>query len=486
MQLPWASMTVLIPLVTALACGVVSSWRSMLVGVVGSVATAGASVGLIGHVAVSGAFAEPLGGWSAPLGIELYVDGFGASMIALVAVVGLAVSFFSISYFRGPASHSQGRYFWSLWLVLWSSLNGIFVSADLFNLYVCLEVMGLSSVALVALAGPASLRAALRYLFVTLVGSLLYLLGVALIYGGWGTVAIAEVAVSVEATMASAVAFGAMTIGLVLKTALVPLHFWLPTAHANAPTPVSAVLSGLVVKASFYILVRLWVDVFEVLDTTVAAWILATAGVVAIGWGSIQALRQQRLKMLVAYSTVAQLGYLFVAFAPSTVDAATPAGWQGMALFVVAHGCAKGAMFLAAGTAAAAVGSGRLKALSGHRLRLFVPMAAFGLAGLSIVGVSPTGGYAAKSLLAAAAAEAEMTLVEIVFDAGAILAALYVLKVFYFAFLRSGRDEGRAGGELSWSMALVSVLLGAVAVGIGMVSEVIVTVLEVGAPFGEG
>jgi formate hydrogenlyase subunit 3/multisubunit Na+/H+ antiporter MnhD subunit len=233
-----------------------------------------------------------IGGWDAPLGIELYADGLSVLMLIMAAVVGALVSLYAVGYFSSrkgmsePEAVEQARQrslFWPLWMFLWAALNALFLSADMFNLYVTLELLGLAAVALVALAGvSAGLTAAMRYLLVSLLGSLSYLLGVALLYAAFATLdlkALGDVMTSGPVTWT---AIALITVGLLLKTALFPLHFWLPPAHANAPTPVSALLSALVVKASFYILLRLWFDVFPGTVTPTAAQLLGVLGAAAI------------------------------------------------------------------------------------------------------------------------------------------------------------------------------------------------------------
>ena len=168
---------------------------------------------------------------------------------------------------------------------------------------------------LVALAGKrAALTAALRYLFVSLSASLFYLLGVGLVYGQCATVDLPSLAAKAQPGPTLWVALALMTGGLIAKAALFPMHFWLPPAHANAPAPVSALLSALVVKGSFYILLRLWFEAFPALLTPAVAQLFGLLGAAAILWGSVNALFQSRLKLLIAYSTVAQLGYLFLLF----------------------------------------------------------------------------------------------------------------------------------------------------------------------------
>jgi formate hydrogenlyase subunit 3/multisubunit Na+/H+ antiporter MnhD subunit len=203
------------------------------------------------------------------LGIDLYADGLSLLMLMVTALVGLGISVYSSGYFK----RDKAVHFWPLWMFLWAALNALFLSGDIFNLYVTLELMGLAAVALVALAGGAdALTSAMRYLLVSLLGSLAYLLGVALLYHGFGSVDIAILAQRVEPSPAARAAVGLMSVGLLLKTALFPLHFWLPPAHASAPAPVSALLSALVVKASFYILLRLWLEIFPLPHSALGRW----------------------------------------------------------------------------------------------------------------------------------------------------------------------------------------------------------------------
>ncbi len=236
-----------------------------------------------------------VGGWGAPLGIDLAVDGLSAAMLLLAQCVALPLAIYAKNYFK--ADDPAGTWFWPLAGFLVAGLNALFVSADLFNIYVTLELVGLAAVALVAAGGGApQVAAALRYLFATLCGSGAYLLGVALIYGTYGTVSIATLLplVTMEAPRLVWVAGILMVAGLMLKTALFPFHFWLPPAHGGAPAPVSALLSALVVKASFYLILRLWLGPLHALLPTFA-WGMALLGAAAIFWGSWQAISAVKL-----------------------------------------------------------------------------------------------------------------------------------------------------------------------------------------------
>ena len=312
MTATWAlALVVLAPLCAAavsFARPSVGTWAALVT--VGAVAAGVQGLGSL--VLGTGVVVHRLGGWSAPLGIDLRVDGFALFMLLVTAVVSVVVSLYAPAYFAGSGGRKLSG-FWPPFLMLWSALNALFVSSDIFNLYFTLELLALAAVSLVALAGTRpALRAALRYLFVSLAASLFFLLGVALIYGHHATVDLELLAEVARPGPLTWVAAALMIGGLMAKAALFPLHFWLPPAHANAPVPVSALLSALVVKGAVYIIVRLWFDGLGAVTTPMAAQLLGALGAAAIFWGSAQALRAPRLKLLVAYSTVAQLGYLFL------------------------------------------------------------------------------------------------------------------------------------------------------------------------------
>ena len=239
-------------------------------------------------------------------------------MMITTAVVICAVGLFARADFQTPQGMSEARAplaFWTLLLALWGALNAVLLGDDLFNLFVALELLTFAAVPLVCLDGRAeTLSAALRYLLFALLGSMLYLLGTVLLYGAYGTLDIVLLSERVRAEPAAWTAVTLMTVGLLAKTALFPLHLWLPPAHAGAPAPASAVLSALVVKGSFVLILRLWFDVMPGVPGHAAAQLLAALGAAAIVFGSVLALRQARLKMLIAYSTVAQIGYLFLMF----------------------------------------------------------------------------------------------------------------------------------------------------------------------------
>lgn len=460
---PWAILLILLPL----AAGMVSFvWPRLATGLgLGTVLITGLAVAGLGwqlHYIYEGTYHHAIGGWGAPLGIDLRADGLSLLMLTLTALVALGVSVYSSAYF----TREQAIRFWPVWLFLLAALNALFLAADIFNLYVTLELLGLAAVTLTALlGGKAALDGAMRYLLATLLGSLSYLLGVALLYHSYGSVDIAILATRVEATPAVWAAFGLMAVGLMLKTALFPLHFWLPRAHASASAPVSAVLSALVVKASFYILLRLWLAIFSPLADS-AASLLGVLGAVAILWGSLQALRQTRLKLLIAYSTVAQIGYLFLAF-PLAVVTAIPA-WNAAAYLALSHALAKSAMFMVAGNLLRFGSHDRIADLDRVVQRLPLTASAFALAGVSIMGLPPSGGFIGKWLLLETALNQGRWDLVAVMLLGGLLAGGYVFKVLGHAFTQADvtHEAGAVPKTMEWAaflLALAAVLLGLLA-----------------------
>lgn len=446
-----------------------------------ALATAAGLTGLLAaltrQVIADGPFRYSLGGWEPPLGISLYVDGLALVMLWLTLTVGATVTVYSIPYYHRHAE--QGRYFWVLWSLLWAGLNGLFMAADLFNLYVLLELITLAAVPLVTLGtGRAAARAALRYLIVALAGSLFYLLGVALAYGATGMLDLYQLTGVVDAAPEWVLVAALMTIGLLAKGAAFPLHVWLPEAHANAPTPASAVLSALVVKAAFYILLRLWFWPFDALITPQAAHLLGGLGLAAILYGSVRALRQVRLKMVVAYSTVAQLGYLLLIF-----PLAGALAWQGVVYHGIAHGLAKSAMFLAAGNVLHVLGHDRIQSMPHYPPVLAVSVFAFGLAGVSLMGLPPSGGFVAKWLLVQAAIEQGLWWWAAGIILGGLLAAGYVARAAYrwFDNSRQWHTPPREPG-LSPLLSYAPLVLAIGAMLLGLAAAPVLGLLEAGAP----
>lgn len=454
-------------MVAVLALPLAGAVVALLAGRRGAAAT-GLITALLGTVAVfglaervlaNGAQRVVVAGWDAPLGIELRADGLALAMLLMTAVVGAGISLYAWRYFGAdhglaPAAHGGAQaqppgaaaasttwLFWPVWLFAWGALNALYLSGDLFNLYVTLELLGLAAAALVTLAGAGAAAAALRYLLLALLGSMLYILGVELLYAAHQTLDLEQLRTRLQPGLSTALAAALMTTGLLVKTAVFPLHFWLPPAHGAAPAPVSAALSALVVKAGFYLLARLWLDLFGALPWSAALTLLGALGAGAVLWGGVQALRQERLKAMIAYSTVAQLGYLMMALplagaaSAAAGSAATTGAMTAAVLLAASHAAAKASMFLCAGSLLAAYGHDRIDALAGFGARLPVTATAFALAALSLVGLPPTGGFIGKYLLVESAVRAGAWVSVAVVLAGSLLAAMYLFHALSRAFV---------------------------------------------------
>jgi len=416
-----------------------------------------------------------LGGWPPPLGVVLRADSLAAVMLVATTVVMCAVGAFARAEFQTPAGTSEARApfaFWLLLLAVWAGLDTVFLAGDLFTLYVALELLTFAGVPLVCVDGRATtLEAALRYALFALIGSVLYLVGTVLLYGAYGVLDMALLSDRVQADRTTLVAAALMTVGLLAKTALFPLHLWLPPAHAGAPAPASAVLSALVVKGSFFIVVRLWFLVMPALPGLSAAQLLAALGAAAIVVGNVVALRQERLKLLIAYSTLAQIGYLFLMF-PLAYHAASGrlesgAALAGGLLQAISHATAKAAMFMAAGLVYAALGHDRIAGLGGVARALPMTVLAFAVGGVALVGAPPSGAYVAKELLLGAAAETGQWWWAVVLQAGGWLTAGYLVLVLARAL---GPEAGtttfapvaRGRQAVALALALCSLTLGLV------------------------
>jgi formate hydrogenlyase subunit 3/multisubunit Na+/H+ antiporter MnhD subunit len=427
-----------LPLLGAALTTALPRW-SVSIGTLTALATNAAALALVSAVWNNGELHLVLGGWDAVLAIALRADGLAAAMVLMANLVGLGISVYASGYFRDA---DRMRAFWPLWLLLWAALNGLFLAGDLFNLYVMLELLGITAAALGALTGSRdAVSANLRYLLVGLLGSVTYMLGVALLYTAHGTLDLGLLARAIASDdrlfAVNATALVLMAAGLALKAALFPLHFWLPPAHANAPAPVSAALSALVVKASFYLILRLWLDLFGPVTGIAAAMFLALLGACAVIWGSWRALRAERLKLLAAYSTVAQIGYLFLFF---PLLAATPPGpprenlVAALVLMAVTHGFAKAGFFLAAGLVQTNAGHDRIDDLGGTAQRLPATTFAIALAGSALIGLPPSGSFIGKWLLMQGAIETGQWWWVIVITIGTLLAAAYIFRVLSRAF----------------------------------------------------
>jgi multicomponent Na+:H+ antiporter subunit D len=397
----------------------------------------------------------------------LRADGLAAAFTLLSALAASAAGLFAVRYLGGEGAETRKSFaFWPLFFALWAAVNAVFLSRDLFNLYVALELLTLAAVAMVALDGrTATLAAAMRYMLFALFGSLAFLVGAAFFYGAYGTLDMALLAGRGRAEPAAWAGAALMSAGLFAKAAIFPFHAWLPPAHGGAPAPASALLSALVVKAGFYILFRLWFDVLGPLATFEVRTLFGLVGALAVLFGGLMALRQSRLKMVVAYSTVAQLGYLFLVF-PLAAEAQA---YSGAVFHGLAHGLAKAAMFLAAGAMMVSAGHDRIDGMAGLGKAVPVASFAFALSAISLMGLPPSGGFLAKYLMLTASFAAGQYWWGAVLVLGGLIAAAYLFRPLN-ELMRKRPDDAPPLARVHWSLEVVPLLLALCAILLGLAS----------------
>lgn len=464
---------VFLPLLLALVTWLAPERVTARVAVAGHAASLALAVLLALVVRRGGVVSQSLGGWEPPLGIAVRADGLAALFALLTAVVVLAVALHVA--FAG----NQPRSLWPLLSLLQTGLVAVFVTGDLFNAYVGLEITGLTAVGLVALGGRGARRAALHYLIVAVLGSLFFLVAVGVVYGTTGTLDIALAGHQWARSDANAaVPLGLAATGLALKCALFPLHGWLPPAHAAAPLAASPLLSALVVKAPLVVLLRLWLDVTG--GEPLVGLVLSLMGAGAVMWGGLQALVQTSLKRVVAYSTVVQVGYLFLPFVMLAPGVARPV--QELALgavvtLAVAHALAKAVAFLVAGTIKTARGSDELHMIRGMARHWPAMAMALAIAGISLMGLPISAGFVGKwQLLGAAGATGTWWVVAVVL-VGTLLSAAYLMRPVAGSLQPTGDlpDWPRLDGRLAIAplgLALLAFVLGLSSVALVQLAEV--------------
>jgi multicomponent Na+:H+ antiporter subunit D len=458
---------VLLPLTGAVLATIAGEWSGGATRVIAVVTmaatTALAFTGLV--AAVDEPVRHELGGWPPPLGIELVLDPLSGFMAVVIAVVGLAVAVFppSAGYGVTPPRRFPLQ---GLVLLLLAGLFGVVLTGDLFNLFVFLEIYAIATYALVALGGPRATFASLRYLFFGTIGSGLYLLGIGFLYFLTGSLNMADVGdrladVGSGPTVAAALAL--IVVGLALKMALFPLHVWLPEAHTYAPPAVAALLAAVQVKVAAYALVRILYGVFGLDFVTIdvpIADLLVWFGAGGILFGSAMAVTQVDFKRLLAYSTVAQLGYIGVGIGLGTTLAVAAA-----LLHVLNHALMKSCLFLIAGGIYEQTGVKDVPRYAGLARRMPWMAGAFTVAALSMVGVPPTAGFFSKWYLLLGALDGGHVLVAVVIAASSLLTLWYFLRVIESMYSEGGEvDPAVAGAVEPRASVLGPVLL--LAVGI--------------------
>lgn len=458
------SLVVILPLLAAAVCIVLRNHRIVWAwSVIVAWATLFLIIRLALHVEAQGVVSYAMGGWGAPWGIEYRVDALNSFILLIVSANAAVVLLYAPrSVVREIAPNKRFLVF-SVFLLCLAGLLGMTITGDLFNVFVFLEISALSSYVLISMGHTRrALTSAYRYLIMGTIGSTFILIGIGLMYMMTGTLDMADLLVrldAVEGTRTVLAAFAFITVGVSLKMALFPLHTWLPNAYTYAPSIVSAFIASTATKVSFYLFVRVIFSVFGVnfvfgelrLDAILLP--LALAGALV---GSVAAICQTNVKRLLAYSSVAQIGYMVVG-----LGIATETGLTGSIVHIFNHALMKGGLFLVMGCFFYRLGSVELKDLRGVGRTMPLTTAAFVLGGLNLIGVPLTAGFISKWYLVLAAIQERMWFVAVLMLIGSLLALIYVWRVVEVAYFSDPPEDAPTGEAPAWLLVPTWMMLGA-------------------------
>jgi multicomponent Na+:H+ antiporter subunit D len=469
-------------------------WRARLAHWIALVSAAGAfltaGLGLL-HVRDGGeAIRYALGGWTAPIGIEFVFDGLTGFMTVLITFMGLLALIYAP---RSLAREAPGKaaYAYPAMLLLLAGLSGMTLTGDLFNLYVFLEIAALAAYALLALGDRGAPVATFRYLVIGAVGGGFYLLGVAFLYFSAGTLNMADLYARLPELVGSRAVVGAavlMVLGLGVKMALFPLHFWLPDVYTNGASASVGLIAPIMTKVSAYAIIRIFLDVFPPGYFTEALPLASTIGwlsAAGIMYGSILAIAQDDYRRMLAYSSVGQISYIGLG-----IGLANPLGLIGGLLHIVNHALMKGCLFFISGAIRLRTGRTRIPSFKGLGRSMPWTMVAFVIAALAMVGIPPTAGFFSKWYLLLGAIDGGAWVWFGVIIVSSLLSAIYFFRVVEMIY-REAEEEEEAepapeAGDPPASMLIPILVLTAAILGVGVLNVVIVDqVLEhVVAPLG--
>ncbi|MBD3647709.1 MAG: monovalent cation/H+ antiporter subunit D family protein [Pseudomonadales bacterium] len=435
---------------------------------------------LLQQVLEYGTIVYELGGWRPPWGIEYRIDELNAYVLLIVSALGTVVMFSARKSVESEIAAERRIFFYVAYLLCLSGLLGIVATADLFNVFVFLEMSALSSYILIALGHDRrGLWASFQYLMMGTVGATFILIGIGLIYAKTGTLNMQDIsdrlpAVSDTRTVFTGFVF--LVVGVCLKLALFPVHLWLPNAYAYAPSSVTAFLAATATKVAVYLLIRLTFSIFGV-EFSFSSFplqqiflVLSLAGILI---ASTTAIFQENVKRLLAYSSVAQIGYMILGFSLASVT-----GLTASLLHLFNHALMKGALFLALGAVMYRIGSVRLDDLAGLGKSMPLTMGAVVIGGLSLIGVPLTVGFISKWYLITAALEREWWGVAVLVLVGSMLAVVYIWRIVEAAYFRTRAADAAPVAEAPASLLIPTWILVVANVYFGIDTRLTVGVSE--------
>jgi multicomponent Na+:H+ antiporter subunit D len=406
-----------------------------------------ASLFILHHVMTIGPIYYRLGGWAPPWGIEYVMDALNAYVLVVLLFLGLVC----VIYSKRSIEHKLFRKaisFYTIYQLLITGLCGITVTGDIFNMYVFIEITCLSAYALIASRGKIALKASFTYLVMGSIGACFFLLGIGFLYSVTGSLNIRDLSLLLPPFYGNRVVLAAFVffiVGLSIKMALFPLHTWLPDAHAFAPSEISAMLSGIIIEVSAYAFIRVAFSVFTVNFIKllpifeIVSWVAAIAIVV----GSILAITQSNLKRMLAYSSVANMGYIMLAVGLSISASRPPWGGLNPALMhILNHALMKGCLFLAAGAFIYKSNLWDIKDFRGLGMKMPYTCAAFVIAAISMIGVPPSVGFVSKLYIILAAVEVKRFFFVAVILLSSLLNLVYFWRVIEMMYMKREADSG--------------------------------------------
>jgi multicomponent Na+:H+ antiporter subunit D len=416
-----------------------------------------------------------VGKWSIPLGINLVLDGLSSLLLLAISVVSAAAMLFSVRYMEQYTAKSK---YLSLFLLMVAGMNGVVLSGDIFNLVVFLEIASLASYALVAFGCEhEELEASFKYMVLGSIASIFILFAVALVYGNTGSLNMAYISKAIQETGLNAGLTFAMALfiaGFGLKAALVPVHAWLPDAHPSAPAPISAMLSGVLIKTlGIYALARVTFNIFGI--SAPLAWVFITLGTLSMVIGVFLAVGQWDFKRLLAYHSISQMGYVILGIGMGALILARGGSiaWASLAILgglfhLVNHAVFKSLLFLTSGSVEMSTGTRQLKELGGLAKKLPFTRATCTVASASIAGIPPFNGFWSKLILMIAAVQAQFWGLAVALIIVSLITLISFLKIQRYVFLGELPENLQEIKENRGSMLTAMVFLACLCVLMGL------------------
>jgi multicomponent Na+:H+ antiporter subunit D len=412
------------------------------------------SISLLAQVLEVGTISYALGGWAAPWGIEYRLDVVNAFVMIIVAGMGAIILPYARESVEREIPRDRIPLFYAAFLLCLAGLLGISITGDIFNVFVFLEISSLSTYTLVAMGRDRrALTAAFRYLIMGSLGATFIVIGIGLLYSVTGTLNMIDLAERIPAvadTRVVPVAFAFFAVGISLKLALFPLHLWLPNAYAFAPSAATAFLAATATKVAVYMFLRVFFTIFGLtfsFETMRVDLVLLPLALVAIFTMSLVAIFQENIKRMLAYSSLAQIGYITLGI---SVGSAT--GLTAAVLHLFNHALMKGALFMALGAIVYSIGSVHIRQMDGLGRQMPWTMAAFVLGGLSLIGVPLTVGFISKLYLISAVLANGWWPVAALIVITSLMAVVYIWRVVEAAYFRPAPEERGVVREAPLSM----------------------------------